>query len=169
MDLLPTTTGPTIKEGPMSRAMAAAVGATGLVSVAGFSAYAVAAKGPTKRPFTETTTGAEISAKGTSFESAYKVRNSLDGAGAAIQDAFTTGTTFPLSGNDAVTTYFANGVLKTKDTFKLGCAECGWHRHGHWEREMRRRNRRVQEAEVHPPMQKRRNPDQPGPSDRHRS
>ena len=29
-------------------------------------------------------------------------------------------TDFPLSGSDTTTTYFANGVLKTKNTFTLG-------------------------------------------------
>jgi hypothetical protein len=92
----------------------------GLVIVAGFSAYALAApKGPTKHAFTETITGAQISMTGLSIEGAFKVTNSLDGTGAGIQDGSITGTTFPLSGKSSTTDYFADGVQKLKETFKL--------------------------------------------------
>jgi hypothetical protein len=105
----------------MRRALVGAVGMIGLVIVTGFSAYAVAApKGPTKRAFTQTDLGAQISAKGNSFVSVYKVVSSLDGTGASIQDGSVTGTAFPLSGTDTTTTYFANGVGKSKDKYKLG-------------------------------------------------
>ena len=108
----------------MRRALVGAVGTIGLVIVTGLSAYAVAApNGPPKRAFTETLTGAQISAKGTSFESVYKVTSSLDGTGAGIQDGSVAGTAFPLSGKDAFTNYFADGVAKTKDTFKLGALD----------------------------------------------
>jgi hypothetical protein len=96
----------------------------GPVIVTGLSASALAApKGPTKRPLTETLLGAQIIANGTSGESVYKVNSSLDGTGAAIQDVTVAGTTFPLTGTDTITTYFADGVAKTKDTFKLGALD----------------------------------------------
>jgi hypothetical protein len=108
----------------MRRGLVGAVGITGLVIVTGLSAYAVAApKGTTKRAFTQTDTGAQISAKGTSFESVYKIVSSLDGTGAAIQDGSVTGTAFPLSGTDTTTTYFANGVGKSKDTYTLSALD----------------------------------------------
>jgi hypothetical protein len=100
----------------MRRAVVEAVGTIGLVILTGLSAYAVAAPtGPTKHAFTETLTGATISAN----ESAYKVVSSLDGTGAAIQHVSLSGTTFPLSGKLTETTYFADGVAKAKGTFKL--------------------------------------------------
>jgi hypothetical protein len=92
----------------------------GLVIAAGVSAYAVAApKGPVKRAFTQTDVGAQISAKGKSFVSVYKVVSNLDGTCAAIQYGSVTGTAFPLSGTDTTTTYCANGVSKSKDKYKL--------------------------------------------------
>ena len=105
----------------MRKAIGGAVGTIGLVIVTGFSAYALAApKGPTKRAFTETITGAQISMTGLSIEGAFKVTNSLDGTGAGIQDGSITGTTFPLSGKSTTTDYFADGVQKLKETFTLG-------------------------------------------------
>jgi hypothetical protein len=66
----------------MRKAIGGAVGMIGVVIVAGFSAYALAApKGLTKRAFTETVTGAQISMTGLSIEGAFKVTNSLDGKG----------------------------------------------------------------------------------------
>lgn len=108
----------------MRRRIAAGVVLIGLVVVAGLSATAVAApKKATKHRLTETLLGAQISTKGASSESVYKVHSSLDGTGAGIQDVTVTGTSFPLSGKDTFTTYFADGVAKTKDTFKLGALD----------------------------------------------
>jgi hypothetical protein len=93
-------------------------GMVGLIIAGGLSAYAVAApKGPTKRSYTATLTGAEISSHGTSFEAVYKVVSSLDGTGAAIQDGTFAGITLPVNGKATFTAYFANGVSKTTDTF----------------------------------------------------
>jgi hypothetical protein len=93
-------------------------GIVGLIIAGGLSAYAVAApKGPTKRAFTATLTGAQISSHGTSFEAVYKVVSSLDGTGAAIQDGTFAGITLPVNGKDTFTAYFANGVSTRRDTF----------------------------------------------------
>jgi len=100
---------------------AGAVGTIGLIIAGGFSAGAIAApKTPTKHAFTATLTGAQISSQGTSFETVYKDVSSLDGTGAGIQDGTLAGTAFPVSGKASFTGYFANGVEKTADTFKLG-------------------------------------------------
>jgi hypothetical protein len=97
-----------------------AVGMIGLVIVAGFSAYASAApKGPTKRAFTETIVGAQISGNASSDEEVFKVVNSLDGTGAGIVDNSTPGTSFPVSGTNTGTIYFANGVSKRTEKFVL--------------------------------------------------
>ena len=105
----------------MRRALVAAVGTIGLLIVTGFSASAVAApKGPAKHGYTATILGAVVSEQGTSFETVYKETNSVDGTGAGIEDGSFTGTTLPLSGNGTITDYFADGVLKAKETFKLG-------------------------------------------------
>jgi hypothetical protein len=64
--------------------------------------------------------GAHIIHRGTSFQAVYKVTSSLDGSGASVQVSNVKATDFPLSGSDTTTTYFANGVLKTKNTFTLG-------------------------------------------------
>jgi hypothetical protein len=99
----------------------AAVGMFGFVIVTGFSAFALAApKGPAKHAATATILGAVISEEGTSFESVHKVTSSVDGTGAGIEDGSITGTTPTLSGNGTITDYFADGVLKAKETFRLG-------------------------------------------------
>jgi hypothetical protein len=95
-------------------------GIVGLIIAGGLSAYAVAApKGPTKRAFTATLTGAQISLNGTSFEDVYKVVSSLDGTGAAIQDGTVAGITLPVNGKDTWTSYLASGVSKREDKFTL--------------------------------------------------
>jgi hypothetical protein len=108
----------------MRRALVAAVGMIGLVIAAGFSAYAVAApKGPKKRAYTETVTGAQISLNGTAFENVFKATGHLDGTGAGIQVGSATGTAFPLSGTATDTSYFRDGVSKTKITVTLGAPD----------------------------------------------
>ena len=93
-------------------------GIAGLIIAGGLSAHAVAApRGPMKRAFTATLTGAQISSNGTSFEAVYKVVSSLDGTGAAIQDGTFGGVTLPVNGKDTWTTYSASGVSKRRDTF----------------------------------------------------
>lgn len=98
----------------------ALVGVVGLVTVAGFSAYATAApQGRTKRSFTETVVGAQISRGNGSEEEVFKVVNSLDGTCAGIAKDSNPGTSFPIRGTDAVTYYCANGVWKTKGKYVL--------------------------------------------------
>jgi hypothetical protein len=112
---------PNDRRRPMRRTLVAAVGVIGLVIVTGLSASAVAApKGPTKRAFTETSTGALISIKGLSFEGVFKVTSSADGTGAGIEDGSVTASAFPLSGKNTLAEYFADGVQKLKETYKLG-------------------------------------------------
>jgi hypothetical protein len=105
-------------EGVVMRGKAVgAAGAIGLAIVSVLSAYAIAApETAAKRSFTETLTGATISAD----QSAYKVTSSLDGAGAAIQHMTVIGTKYPLRGTLTQTDYFADGVSKAKGTFTLG-------------------------------------------------
>jgi hypothetical protein len=94
-----------------------AAGAIGLAILSVLSAYAIAApQTATKRSFTETLTGASISA----HASAYKVTSSLDGTGAAIQHWSVMGTKYPLHGTLTQTNYFPDGVSKAKGTFTLG-------------------------------------------------
>lgn len=95
-------------------------GAMGLVVALGVTGSAVAAKKPKKRAFTQTDLGAQIFGSGTSFQSAYKVKDSLEGNGASVQvGTVSSATTFPLSGTSKTTTYFANGVARSQDTFTL--------------------------------------------------
>jgi hypothetical protein len=92
----------------------------GLLIVAGFSAYALAApKGPTKRAFTETVIGAEIGAGTSSPFEVFKVVSSLDGTCAAIGYIHNTGTSFPIHGTDPSTTYCANGVSLSNGKYVL--------------------------------------------------
>ncbi|HEY3727385.1 MAG TPA: hypothetical protein VGL51_09445 [Solirubrobacteraceae bacterium] len=93
------------------------------VVAAGFAAYAGAATKTKKRSYTVTLTGATIGSHGNTGEAAYKVRSSLDGAGAALQEVKVSGSAFPLSGTDTVTTYYANGVAKAKDKFTLSALD----------------------------------------------
>jgi hypothetical protein len=104
----------------MRRAFAAAAGAMGLIVAFGVTGSAVAAKKPRTRAFTQTDLGAQVIGSGTSFESAYKLTDSLDGNGAAVQVGTVTGSSLPLSGTSKTTDYFANGVTRTTETFTLG-------------------------------------------------
>jgi len=101
----------------MRRRVGAVAAVIGLVAAVGVTGSAVAAK---TRAFTLTQLGAQIIQRGTSFQAVYKVTSSLDGSGASVQVGKVKGTAFPLSGSDTTTTYFANGVSKTKNTFTLG-------------------------------------------------
>ena len=62
-------------------AVAAVAAVIGLVGAVGLSSAAAATK---TRAFTETDLGAQISLQGNSFESVYKVTNSLAGSGASV-------------------------------------------------------------------------------------
>jgi hypothetical protein len=101
----------------MRRRVVAVAAVIGLVAAVGVTGSAVAAK---TRAFTLTQLGAQIIQRGTSFQAVYKVTSSLDGSGASVQVGKVKGTAFPLSGSDTLTAYFANGVSKTLNTFKLG-------------------------------------------------
>jgi hypothetical protein len=104
----------------MRRALIAAAGIIGLAVGPGLVASAMsAAKTPGTRAFSEIHVGAMISMNGLRFESVYRVKRSPYGAGAAIQDGTVAGTTYPLNGHDYVTTYFADGVRRTTDSFTL--------------------------------------------------
>jgi hypothetical protein len=103
----------------MRRALLAA-GTIGLISVAGMSTYAVAAPTrPKNHTLIATVTGALISLHGTSGENIYKVTSPIDGTGAGIYDFSDSATTPPLSGKGALVSYYANGVQKLHETFKL--------------------------------------------------
>jgi hypothetical protein len=104
----------------MRRALITAVGIIGLAAGPGLSAAATAKSSrPRARAFSEIHVGAMISINGLRFESVYRVKRSPYGAGAAIQDGTVAGTTYPLNGHDLVTTYFADGVRRTSDSFTL--------------------------------------------------
>jgi len=106
--------------GRLSRGSAAALGTIGLIIASGLAAGALAAPDkPTKPMVIEHLTGARISLHGAAFESVYKVLSPTSGTGAAIQDGTFTTTTFPLTGKDTFTNYFADGTLKTANTFTL--------------------------------------------------
>jgi hypothetical protein len=106
--------------GLMRRALIAAAGMIGLAAGPGLLASTMAAaRTPGKRAFSEVHVGAMISMNGLRFESVYRVKRSPYGAGAAIQDGTVAGTTYPLNGSDYVTTYFADGVRRTTDSFTL--------------------------------------------------
>ncbi len=100
----------------MRRRVGAVAAVIGLVAAVGVTGSAVAAK---SRAVTLTQLGAHIIQRGTSFQAVYKVTSSLDGSGASVQVSNVKATDFPLSGSDTTTTYFANGVLVTKNTFTL--------------------------------------------------
>ena len=110
----------------MRKALVGAVGMIGLVTMAGFSAYALAAqKGPTKRAFTETIVGAEIGGSAGHPVEVFKVVNSLDGTCAAITHDSEAGTSFPIHGTYTGTTYCANGVSKTSAKYVLQAPKNG--------------------------------------------
>ncbi len=90
-----------------------------MVAAIGVTGSAMAAKTTKTRAYTENLLGAQILSKGTAFQSVYKVTGS-NGNGAAVQVGNVKGTTFPISGSDRTTTYYANGASKTVDTWKLG-------------------------------------------------
>ncbi len=95
----------------MAVTAAAGVGAPGV---------AVAAKAPHKRSFTAVAVGAQISAVGNRFETVYRVVRSPDGGGAGMQDGVLLGDTYPVTGNDAMKLFYADGVQRMSDTFTRG-------------------------------------------------
>ncbi len=102
----------------MRRRVVGVAAVIGLVVAVGFAGLAVATTQHT-HAFTETDLGAAISMHGTSVEQAAKTITSLNGTGAGVTVSKVSSTAFPLTGSDTGTAYYANGVSKTKDTFKL--------------------------------------------------
>jgi hypothetical protein len=95
---------------------AAVAAAAGL----GGSAVALGAgKPPHKRAFTAVVVGARLSSDGNRFENVYRVKRSPDGGGAAIQDGVLLGSTYPVTGNDNMTLFYADGVQQLSDAFTL--------------------------------------------------
>jgi hypothetical protein len=92
----------------MGAALLVALGLTALASAAG-----------PRRTLRETLVGAQIVSRANGGEAVYKVTSNLDGHGAAVQEVTVSGTSFPLSGTDRVTTYYANGVGRSRDKFTL--------------------------------------------------
>jgi hypothetical protein len=78
------------------------------------------AKPAHKRSFSAVLVGAQISTNGNRFETVYRVIRSPDGGGAAIQDGVLLGTTYPVTGNDTMRLYYADGVQHVSDTFSRG-------------------------------------------------
>lgn len=91
--------------------------AAGLVVPA---AAPAAGKAPHKRSFTAVAVGAQLSTNGNRFETVYRVIRSPDGGGAGMQDGVLLGTTYPVTGNDAMKLFYADGVQRMSDTFTRG-------------------------------------------------
>jgi hypothetical protein len=102
----------------LSRRLAALVVApAAAVLIAGVSFGATAAK---RHAFTESFVGAQINGSLAAGQDAYKVSDTLNGPGAAVQ-TFTLDTSkSPVTGSDTTRTYFANGVSLSQDTFTVG-------------------------------------------------
>jgi hypothetical protein len=83
-------------------------------------ASAGAAKGAFKKHFTEVLVGSRISTSGSRYENVYRVKQSPDGGGAAIQDAALQGSSYPVHAHDRMIAFFRNGGQTTSDTFIVG-------------------------------------------------
>ena len=102
---------------------ASIIGAAATAAAAGLVVSAVALGAGTprhKHPFTAVAVGAQLSTNGNRFEHVFRVIRSPDGGGAAIQDGVLLGTTYPVTGNDTMKLFYADGVQRTSDTFTLG-------------------------------------------------
>jgi hypothetical protein len=102
-------------------AAVAAVVATALVSLT--VAVSGDAAGGKPRAYTSHFVGAQISGGGLTAVAAYKVTDSLNGPGAAVQVSKVTSTALPLSGTDTGTVYYGNGTVKARDIFTLGAPD----------------------------------------------
>jgi hypothetical protein len=100
----------------MRRALIISVAATAAMGL-DVSGAAAAGKARHKRSFTAVAVGAQISAIGNRFETVYRVIRSPDGGGAGRQDSVLLGSTYPVTGNDTMTLFYADGVQRTSDTF----------------------------------------------------
>jgi hypothetical protein len=97
-------------------AVAAAVG-VGLPVVGQAAGKAPHKPARHKRSFTAIAVGAQISTNGNRFETVYRVIKSPDGGGAGMQDGVLLGGTYPVSGNDTMKLYYADGVQRMSDSF----------------------------------------------------
>ncbi len=100
----------------MRRASIIGVAAAAAVGL-GVSGVAAAGQARHKRRFTAVAVGAQISANGNRFETVYRVIRSPDGGGAGMQDGVLLGSTYPVTGNDTMKLFYADGVQRTSDTF----------------------------------------------------
>jgi hypothetical protein len=101
----------------MRQVNAGVAGLMGVVIAFGLAGPAGAVKNAKKRSFSETSVGAPITSDGS--ESVFKVTDSVDGQGAGFQTTTVNGSTYPILGADKNTTYFADGVSRSTDTFTL--------------------------------------------------
>ena len=84
--------------------------------IAVLAGTAVAATTST-RTFTESVIAAAITADGS--QSVAKIQDSLDGPGAGTTTTASSSSSYPLTGTDTNIGYFANGVQRSTDTFKI--------------------------------------------------
>jgi hypothetical protein len=98
----------------------AVIAVLGAVGTAALPATAGAAKAVNKAPFTELLVGARLSTTGPRYEDVYRVKESPDGGGAAIQDAVLKGSSYPVAATDRLIAFFRNGAQTTSDTFTYG-------------------------------------------------
>ncbi len=101
-------------------------GVVAVLAGTGAATYAVAAPSkksashkPKTRKYSVVLTGAAISGSGNTGVDAYQAKSTVDGSGAGVQHVTVSGSTFPLTGTDKATFYYANGVSNTSDTFTL--------------------------------------------------
>jgi hypothetical protein len=92
------------------------LGAIGLLLMVAVVGTAGAAK-PKRHAFTEHVIAASITADGS--QSVAKIQDSVDGPGAGTTRSSSTSTAYPLTGTDTNIAYFANGVGRSIDTFRL--------------------------------------------------
>jgi hypothetical protein len=81
---------------------------------------AAASGAPTTKRFTEVESGTRLSAHGNKYEDLYKIKRSPDGVGTVIRDSVLSGDTFPASGTTQAVSYFADGRLRSTESFTLG-------------------------------------------------
>jgi hypothetical protein len=104
----------------MRRASLIGVAVAVAIGVAVPAVAPAAGKARHKRRFSATAVGAQISSNGNRFETVYRVIRSPDGGGAAIQDGVLLGTTYPVTGNDTIKLFYADGVQRMSDSFTRG-------------------------------------------------
>ncbi|MGI8712254.1 MAG: hypothetical protein ACR2NR_03545 [Solirubrobacteraceae bacterium] len=96
-----------------------AIAILGLMGTASMSASAATTK-TQERHFTEVLVGARVSTTGSRYENVYRVKESPDAGGAAIQDAALKGSSYPVGAQDTMIAFFRDGAQTTSDTYTLG-------------------------------------------------